>query len=109
MKKSVYTVLALLVVSLMLINVTAASAAVEKGAMRTATGKVMFVDPQGKAITIYEKSGKKTVDVGTIVNEHTVVTVSGKKASLSDIKPGDTVTIKYLKSDNLYAKEIVKG
>ncbi len=109
MRKSVNVVLALLIVTLMLINVSAASASMEKGKLLTATGKVISVDPQGKAISIYENSGKQKVDVGTIVDENTVVKVHGKKASLSDIKPGDTVTIKYLKSDNLYAKEIVKG
>ncbi len=109
MRNSVRVVLALLVGTMLLINITAASASMEKGTIRSATGKVISVDPQGKAITISEKAGNKAVDVGTIVNEHTVVKVNGKKASLSDIKPGDTVTIKYLKSDNLYAQEIVKG
>jgi hypothetical protein len=37
-----------------------------------------------------------------------VVKVKGKTATLQDIKVGDTITIRYLKSDNLYAKEITK-
>jgi len=108
MKKSVFVVLALLIGSMMIASITLTSAAEEKGKMMTATGKVMSVDPQGTAITISAKTGKQMEDVGAIVNEQTVVKVKGKKASLSDIKPGDTVQIRYLKSDNLYAKEITK-
>ncbi len=111
MRKSVLEVLVVLVLligSMMIITVTAATAAEEKGTMVTATGKVMNVDPQGKAITISAKVGKQTKDIGAIVDDHTVVKIKGKKASLSDIKPGDTVTLRYLRTDNLYAKEIVK-
>ncbi len=108
MKKSVRVVLALLIGSMMIISITTASAAAEKGTMKTAIGKVMSVDPQGKAITISVKAGKQMEDVGAIVNEQTVVKIKGKKAPLSDIKPEDTVKIRYLRSDNLYAKEIVK-
>ena len=108
MKKSVLIVLALLIGSLMIISIIAASAAEEKGKMETATGKVMSVDPQGKAVTISAKAGKQIMDIGVIVNDQTVVKVKGKKASLSDIKAGDTVKLKYLRTDNLYAKEIIK-
>ena len=67
-----------------------------------------FVDPQGTAITIDWKVGKEALDVGTIVDNGTVIKVGGKTATLQDIKVGDTVTIRYLKSDNLCAKEITK-
>jgi hypothetical protein len=80
------------------------------GKMETATGKVASVDPQGKAITVMAKSGTKgMIDVGTIVNKETVVKVKGKTASLKNIKPGDTVTVHYMKTNDLYAKEIMKG
>ena len=108
MKKSLPVILALLIGTMMIINITVASAVEEMGKMMTATGKVTSVDPQGTAITISAKAGKQMEDVGVIVNEQTVVKVKGKKASLSEIKPGDTVQIRYLKSDNLYAKEITK-
>jgi hypothetical protein len=82
----------------------------ELGKMETATGKVTSVDPQGKAITISEKiGGNETMDVGTIVSKDTVVKINGKEASLGDIKVGETVTIHYLKSNDLYAKEIAEG
>ncbi|MGA2107989.1 MAG: hypothetical protein ABSH25_10140 [Syntrophorhabdales bacterium] len=48
------------------------------------------------------------MDVRTIVDNGTPVKVGGKSATLQDIKVGDTVTIGYLKSDNLYAKETTK-
>ena len=80
----------------------------EAGKMETATGVVTSVDQQGTAITISWKVGKESLDVGTIVDNGTVIKVGGKTATLQDIKVGDTVTIRYLKSDNLYAKEITK-
>jgi Cu/Ag efflux protein CusF len=78
------------------------------GKMETATGVVTSVDPQGTAITITWKVGNEALDVGTIVDKDTVVKVKGKTATLQDIRVGDTVTLRYLKSDNLYAKEIMK-
>ena len=81
----------------------------ELGKMQIATGKVTSVDPEGKAITISENiAGKGALDVGTIVDKDTLVKIKGKEATLGDIKVGDTVTINYLKSNDLYAKEIVK-
>ena len=85
-----------------------AASAQEMGKMETATGKVTSIDPQGAAITISWKVGEKALDVGAIVDKDTMVKVKGKPATLQDIKAGDTVTIRYLKSDNLYAKEITK-
>lgn len=78
------------------------------GKMETATGKVTSIDPQGKAITVSAMAGKEAMDVGTVVDKDTMIKVSGKAATLKDIKVGDTVTIHFLRSDNLYAKEIVK-
>ena len=88
--------------------VTGVIFAEETAKMETATGRVTSIDPQGKAITISEKVGNEALDVGTIVDKDTVIEVGGKAAALQDIKVGDTVTIRYLKSNDLYAKEIVK-
>lgn len=105
MKRSALMILVLVMASFFLASVVAAA---ETGKMETATGKVTSVDPQGKAITISAKVGKEAMDVGTIVDKDTKVKVGGKAANLNDIKVGDTVTIRYLRSDNLYAKEITK-
>lgn len=79
------------------------------GKMEIATGKVTSIDPQGQAITITEKiTGNEAMDVGTIVSKDTIVKIGGKEATLKDLKVGDTVTIHYLKSNDLYAKEISK-
>ncbi len=105
MKQSVAMACVLLLVAFFTVSVVMAQ---EMGKMETATGEVTSVDPQGTAITISWKVGKETLDVGTIVGKDTMVKVNGKAATLQDIKVGDTVTIRYLKSDNLYAKEITK-
>ena len=105
MKRSVVMACVLLLVTFIAVGPVRGA---EEGEMQTATGQVTSIDPQGKAITISEKVGDEALDVGTIVDKDTVVQVDGKPATLLDIKVGDTVTIRYLKSDNLYAKEIVK-
>ena len=48
------------------------------------------------------------MDVGCVVDKDTVVKVKGKKATLSDIKVGDMVTVRYLRSSDLLAREIIK-
>lgn len=105
MKRSAAVVLVVVMVAFFLAG---AAVAAEKGKMETATGKVTAIDPQGKAITINAMVGKEAMDVGTAVDKDTVIKVGGKTASLKDIKVGDTVTIRYLRSNDLYAKEITK-
>ena len=78
----------------------------------TKTGKVIAVDPEGKAIVIDVGTGKEALDVGTIIKEDTKLMVKGKSVPLSglqkEVKVGDRVTIKYVRTDDLYATEIVK-
>lgn len=106
MKKSVLAAVVMVLLSVFVITEVMAA---ESGKMETATGKVTSVDPQGKAISLSAKmGGKGAMDVGAIVNTDTIIKVKGKKTSLDDIKVGDTVTLRYLKSDDLYAKEIIK-
>ena len=105
MKSSWLTIPVLVLVACSLV---ASVFAAEGGKMETATGKVTAIDPQGKAITISAMAGKEAMDVGAIVDKGTVIKVGGKSAALNDIKVGDTVTIRYLRSDNVYPREITK-
>jgi len=99
----------LLVFMILSIAVSGMAMAQEKGKMETATGKVTAIDPEGKGITIGVKSTTPDkMDVGCVVDKDTVVKVKGKKATLNDIKVGDTVTIRFLRSTDLFAKEIIK-
>ncbi|HEX2965426.1 MAG TPA: hypothetical protein VHO84_06555 [Syntrophorhabdaceae bacterium] len=100
-----FTVVSLLLAGAFVVNTSVAQ---ETGKMMTATGKVTNIDPGGNAITIDTTAGNATMNVGTIVSDDTRITVRDKPASLDDIKEGDTVTIRYLKSDDLYAKQITK-
>ena len=76
------------------------------------TGKVTAVDPEGKGIVISVGKGDQALDVGTIIENDTQLKVDGKSVPLSnlqeDVKVGDTVTLRYEKTDNLYAKQIEK-
>lgn len=102
MKRSVLTVLVLLVLSFFFVS----AASAEK--METATGKVSAIDPDGQGIVIMTKAGKGARDVGVVVTPDTMVKVKGKKAALSSIKVGDKITIKYVRSTDLFAKQIIK-
>lgn len=106
MKRSMFVVVILLMASFLLISVVIAQ---ETGKMETATGKITALDPGGKGIVIDQNiGGKEPLVVGTIVDKDTVVKIKGKTAGLNDLKVGDTVTIRYLRSTDLYAKEITK-
>jgi Cu/Ag efflux protein CusF len=98
MKRSALMVLVLLFLSLFLVNAASAQK------METVTGKVAAIDPEGKGIVVM----KGAMDVGTIVSPDTMIKVKGKKAALGDIKVGDKVTVKYERSNDLYAKQIMK-
>jgi hypothetical protein len=76
------------------------------------TGKVTAIDPQGQAIVIDAGAGKSAMTVGAVIKPDTKLVIKGKSAPLSDlqedIQVGDRVTLKYMKTDDLYAKEIIK-
>jgi Cu/Ag efflux protein CusF len=79
-----------------------------EAATRKATGTVVAIDPDGKAIVISEKLGKEELVIGAIVTPETTIKVGGKTADLSQIKVGDRVTLVYERTEDLYAKEILK-
>ncbi|HVN95750.1 MAG TPA: hypothetical protein VMT62_04940 [Syntrophorhabdaceae bacterium] len=103
MKKSMIMVL-VAAISL----VCAGLAYADKAMIRTATGKVMAVDTQKMAIVITDMSGGQDVTVGATVRPDTTILVKGKKASLDEIKEGDTVSLTWERSDDLYARQIKK-
>ena len=76
--------------------------------IETATGKVTSIDPAGKAIVISVSSGKEALNVGTGITPDTKIMVKGKKATLNEIGVGDTVTIEYVRTTDLFAKRILK-
>jgi len=101
MRKSVLIFCALFL--LILINSVYAS-----NTLRTFSGKVVAVDPSGKAIVVSEMVGKSEMVVGVIVTQDTEVKIGNKKAEIKDLKVGDRVTVTYERTNDLYAKKIVK-
>ncbi len=79
---------------------------------QSGTGKVIAVDPQGQGIVIEVGTGKSAMTVGAVITADTTLVIRGKHVPLSDlqkdIQVGDRVTLKYTKTDDLYAKEIIK-
>ena len=77
--------------------------------MRTVTGKVIGVGPDGKGIAVEVMMGGKELVAGAVVTNETVVTIGGRKGSVMDIMPNDRVTLTYsVEEDNLYAKKVMK-
>ena len=79
---------------------------------QSGTGKVIAIDPGGQAIVIDVGAGKSPMTVGAVIKADTTLVIKGKHVPLSDlqkdIQVGDRVTLKYTKTDDLYAKEIIK-
>ncbi len=77
---------------------------------RTVSGKVAAISPE--AIVVDVGSGKNALDVGAIVQPGTKLTVNGKNAPVADLSKdvsiGDTITLTYVMTDNLYAEKITK-
>ncbi len=96
---------------LVLLLLFGASGYAAEGSMRTVSGHVAAVSSQ--AIVVDVGSGQTMLDVGAIIQPGTELMVNGKSMPIGDlaekVKVGDTVTLKYVMTDNLYAKEIVKG
>ena len=101
MKRIASAILTVVALSLIFTGIAAAR-------METATGKVTAIDPAGKAIVIVQGKGYSARTIGPIVGSDTVIKVKGKKTDLNSIKVGDKVTIKLERSDNEYAKQIIK-
>jgi len=77
---------------------------------RVVSGKVAAVNSQ--AIVVDVGSGQQMLDVGAIVQSDTKLMVEGKTIPIADlsrdVKVGDTVTLRYALTDNLYAEQITK-
>ncbi len=103
------TVLSAALGILLVLILAAAGLSIESGAARTMTGKVIGVDDAGKGLSISSMAGGKEIVAGAIVTNETDIRVKGKKAELSQIKPGDRVTMTYVYQNNeLYATKVTK-
>jgi len=73
-------------------------------------GTVIGVDPDGKGISVEGKLDGKAWVVAAVVTPETRILLKGKKdASLSDIKEGDKIDLKWTRMENdLYATSIAK-
>ncbi len=106
MKKTLWS--AALAMMLLLVFV-AAGLSIESGAKRTVTGNVIGVDDSGKGIAVVSGTGPQAMVAGAIVNDSTDIRIKGTKGDLTQIKPGDKVTMTYeYENNDLYAKKIMK-
>ena len=106
-KHPVYTLFFVLALVLFTGLIHADAAGTQSG-----TGKVIAIDPQGQAIVVDVGVGSSVMTVGAVITTDTVLVIKGKHVPLSDlqkdIRVGDTVTVRYIKTDDLYAKEIIR-
>lgn len=64
-------------------------------AARRHVGTVKAVDPAAGTLTVTEKGG----DAEVSVSDKTTIKTGKESAKLSDVKPGDEVTVVYVKQD----------
>ncbi len=87
---------------LLVVSIAGVVAAKEKVKVKQITGDVAAVDAAAKSLTV---KGKKA-EVVISTDEKTVVKAAKEKKSLSDVKVGDKVTVKYSEVDG---KNIAKS
>jgi hypothetical protein len=106
-KHPVYTLFFVLALVLFTGLIHADAAGTQSG-----TGRVVAMDPQGQAIVVDVGTGSSAMTVGAVINAGTTFVINGQNVPLSDLRQGvrvgDRVTLKYIKTDDLYAKEIIK-
>jgi Cu/Ag efflux protein CusF len=108
-KAALFAVCAMVVFGLM---VSAADAKMHHedaaGNVQSMTGTVVAVDPDGNGISVEGRLDGKAWVVAAIVTPETKISLKGKKgASLSDVKEGDQVNLKWTRAENdLYATSI---
>lgn len=63
------------------------------------TGAVTAIDRVANSINVQKKRGEKVIEASITVDKHTEITEDKVIKSLSDIKMGDKVVVKYTKLD----------
>src|SRR6059036_1343834 len=83
-------------------TIAAEKAATHKAPMAHKTvGEVVSVDAAAKTLSIKETLKKgDTKEMTFTIADTAKVMVQGKAGSLSDLKPGDSVTVKHMMKDN---------
>jgi hypothetical protein len=85
----------------------------EAAGTQSGTGRVIAIDPHERAIVINTAgTGNSAMTIGAVIEGDTALVIRGKNVPVSDllkeVRVGDRVTLKYTKTDDLYAKEIIK-
>ena len=91
MKKAVSMIIAILFA----VSVCGAALAAAKVKVKQITGDVAAVDAAAKSLTVKGRSAEVVVSA----DDKTTVKMDKEKKSLSDVKVGDRVTVKYSESD----------
>jgi Cu/Ag efflux protein CusF len=110
MRKAVLLAVCFVVVLGLVVSTADAQIHHEKtaGNVQSMTGVVIGIDPNGGGISVEGTLEGKTWVVAATVTPETKISLKGKKgASLSDIKEGDQVNLKWTRTENdLYATSI---
>ena len=98
-------VIALGVAMLFIAGVVSVGVAAEKASHRAMThkvvGEVVSVDPTAKTLSIKEtlKKGGEAKEMSFTLADNVKVMVHGKAGALTDLKAGDSVTVKHVMKD----------
>lgn len=61
------------------------------------TGSVTAIDRAANSITVQKKRGEKVIEASILVDKTTLITKEKVEKTLSDLKTGDKVIVKYTK------------
>ena len=75
-------------------------AALAKGEVRDVVGKVVAVELGSKTIVMETPAGKSVMTVGAEVPDKATITAGKATKSLSDIKVGDKIRMKYVREED---------
>ncbi len=70
----------------------------EKPKIKQITGEVKSIDPKAMTVTVMKKIKDQVKEITAVVIDKTKITMNKDKKTLSDLKVGDKVTMKYTES-----------
>ena len=75
---------------------------------RVVRGEVTAVEPGAKTMVVKAMEGKKALDVGVDVTDKTIIREGKASKTLTDIKVGDRVWMKYEKANDKLVADFVR-
>jgi len=89
-----------LALGLLIVCAGAAPAALAADKEMRLTGDIVTLDVDTREMVVRHEVGSSSEDTTFVVADDAVIRVHGLKGNLDRLKPGDMVTVKYVRKDN---------